>query len=143
MPKEIFNYVFEIFGPFTVFQYNIRIANWHRLQGAIFNWKYEPDFDGVILPQKSDFLLGNLLRYYFLPLLLWEKALFAFYSKLKRLQTSFIMWHRDWNPYQKIDWYCWCHLTTFWTHWAIFEFKAIYGTKTYRTEQVDEFCKPD
>ena len=32
-----------------------------------------------------------------------------------------------------------CQLRTFWTHWAIFEFTAVYDAKRNRTEEVGEF----
>ena len=34
-----------------------------------------------------------------------------------------------------------CQLTTFWTHWAIFEFTTVYDAKRNRTEEVFQFVK--
>ena len=134
--KKIFEGRFEILKQFAFFWYitphNYVVVFWLQFQ-------FENERSKIMLVSlawKSDFMLPNIPRYYFLPLLLWEKALFACCSNSKYLQTSFIMIHRNQNVHQKINWHRGRHLTTFWTHWAIFEFAAIYGTKTFQTEQV-------
>ena len=45
----------------------------------------------------------------------------------------------------KYLWHSCCQLRIFWTHWAIFEFTAVYDAKRNRTEEVcnlhSDFCK--